>query len=177
MKSIDRMTEEEILRELCRVIPSYADSADWDQDRCVSLAMDRLRKLFSESRHIGYIERMMEKDRLEMEALVEHYRPLAGKRIAAIRLARAKKEMLRDIGRARLETVVLPALKAAGLEVDMICFPWSAKLKLALPCKKRAEFCISYRDLDREGFLDSLIGALLQLKEVTRHLGREFHVL
>ena len=181
MKKIQEMSEEEILAYISDLIKSYVQyytqpGEQFSAQACVEMVFKNLRDYYDMGLNLGLLDKIMEKDLIAREALVEKYTPFTHGMIAQLYLDHTKQLMAAEINRTMAEAIISSAFEASGLEIKTMCFQESANVSVRMAGKKWARFQIKYSELTREGCLDDLIPAVVELRNAVIRIGRRLTV-
>ena len=181
MKKIQEMSEEEILAYISDLIKNHVQyytqtGEQFCAQACVEMVFKNLRDYYDLGLTLGFLDTIMEQDLIAREALVEKYTPFTHGMIAQLYLDHTKQLMTAEINRTMAEAILNSAFEARGLEIKTTHFQKRADVYVHMVGRKWARFQIKYTDLTREGCLDDLISAVLDLRNAVVRIGRRLTV-
>lgn len=177
---LEEMTEDQILNEILKAVPEYLDrikpDGDFNRQVCVEMVIENLRSMYKCSRGIGYYDKMIVRDIKELDTITGHFFSAITDRVAAVEMAYKKEQMEAAINKTNAEAIVGPAFTNAGFDVKVECFKYAAAISVRIVGKNWAHFQIRYKELKTEGRLDSLISAVVDLKDAAIRIGEKLFI-
>ena len=163
-KSFNKLSEQEILKEVRQVVPNYLAQARntgvFDFTACFDLQVAELRRLYRQAY-----------DRSGLDAFTAHFRPLIKQQTEEIQLKFNKRRTLMQVEAATARGILLPAFDQAGLKADIVCQRYRAKVTVRLTARQYLIFYVSYKSLREEQARQKLIRAVLDMQDAANRIG------
>ena len=171
----DEMTEDQILNEIMKAVPEYLvqikPGGEFNRQVCVEMVVKNLRSMYKRSRGIGYYDKMMVRDIMELDIIIAHFFPTITDRIAAVEMEYKKGQLEAAINRAKAEAIIIPAFEGAGFEVKVDYYKYTASVSVRLVGKNWARFQVRYMDIHGEDSLEDLVSAVIDLRDAAIRIG------
>ena len=151
--SFEKNAKKEILKEICRVKPTYIDFL---RNHC------DVHKEF-------WLEKAMEK--MPDGESADEYIPLYLERIDKVAAEYKKRWLVSQVCEARAKQILVPEFESCGFEAYVGYWEGAATATVCLSGKIGIDFHFRYSELDRKGCLDQVISDIAELKEVVGRLG------
>lgn len=176
MKSIERMTGEEILEEALGGIPEYlADigrCGRFSTEDCLSRCIARVKDLYKRSiRPVDWSIHPSTNRALTAGQVAELTRicitldgPLR-ERIASAQERHAKEKAVYQINSTAAQALITSALREVGVESWVVGQKYRARAHVTLPRDGHLRFYIRYKDLQKEGAVDGVAKAVAALRD------------
>lgn len=175
MKSIKELTGREIIDEAMQAVPEYlADIRStglFDLDACVRREERRIQRLYKKNCGIRDHMPVSKQDIQAMDALCAHFEPQLRELTAEIQRKYLKGRKLSKINETWAKAIIPEPFKRAGIPVKVIGQRYRAKVVATLPGGTPVRFYVRYKELGKEGLLDDLLTAILDLKDALGRLG------
>lgn len=170
------MTEGEILGEAARAIREYLSRlqphAEFKIDRAVRAQVNLLSGLFRIDRGLSYQDTLSGQDAAEWDAVKAYFEPRFADQARAFQQRYSKAEAVWTINETMAEALIVPAFKAVKLKAKV--FPQRYRAQVYVFFGDRSlRFYVPYKDLNREGLMEGIIAAVIQVKEGISMLGRD----
>lgn len=170
-KSFNELSEQEILKEVQRVVPNYLaqvrNTGAFDFTACVNFQVDELQRLYRQAH--GFSSRR--KFRQGLEAFTAHFLPLIEQQTEEILTKFNKSRILMQVEAATARGILLPAFDQAGLEADIVCQRYRAKVTVRLTARQSLSFYVSYKSLREEHAQEKLVSAVLDMQDAAGRIG------
>jgi hypothetical protein len=184
MKRIYEMSEEEILDEALGAIPEYLSrlgrTGRFSTEECLDRCIGRVKELYRRSAGCGSSQCVRAPRKgltgpqiQELTRICTRLDTPLRERIERAKDRHAKDRAVFQINSTTALAVIPAALKEAGLAPKVSAQKYRARVEISLPGDGRLRFYIRYRDLLKEGALDSVTGAVRDLKEILEDPGRD----
>ena len=178
MLDINRMTEEEILGHALGAIPDYLSSLGrcgrFSAEECLRRCIGRVKDLYKRSippyspasrvtltgAQVAELTRLC----LRLDA------PLR-ERIASVQDRHTKEKAVFQINSATALAIIPAAVREIGLDPKVTTQKYRARVDVTLPRDGRLRFYIRYRDLLKEGAVDSVVRAVADLRDILENPG------
>ena len=186
-KNFDDMTEDEILSVALGTIPEYLErirgTGRFDLEECVRLELERVGKLFRCRRSRPVIpnmprprlfkmdEAVAEAEQAALETLLAHFRGPLTERTIPVRDRYLRNRKASEINAVAAKAVITARLKEAGYESEVACQRYRARVEVLMAKGHRLRFYVYYKNVNREGFLDEVVGAVGRIREGIEGLG------
>ena len=186
-KNYDDMTEEEILEEALGAIPEYLErirqTGRFDLEECVRLELGRIEKLFRGRRGRLVVPNMPRPqcfrrdeaaakiEKATLEELLAHFRGTLTQRTIPVRDRYLRSRKVSEINAITAKAVITARLKEAGYESEVTGQRYRAKVEVRVARGYTLRFYVSYKNVDREGFLDGVIQAVGRIQADLESLG------
>lgn len=186
-RNFDDMTEDEILSEALGAVPEYLErirqTGRFDLEECVRLELGRIEKLFRGRRGRLVVpnmprphcfrrdEAVAKAEKATLEALLAHFRGTLMQRTIPIRDRYLRSRKVSEINAITAKAVITARLKEAGYESEVTGQRYRAKVEVRVARGYTLRFYVSYKNVDREGFLDGVIQAVGRIQADLESLG------
>ena len=174
MKTLNELTEEETIQEALRAVPDYLEririSGEFKLENCVAAETKRLELLYKMSKGIRQYTPMSKKELQEMEAFVGYFIPILMERTRPIQQRYMKQRKVSQINAITATAIISEAFKKVGLKPEIWGQKYRAKVLVALD-GFIVRFYVRYRDLGKEGIMDDVIKAVMDVKDALGRLG------
>ena len=186
-KNFDDMTEDEILGEALGAIPEYLErirqTGRFDLEECVRLELGRIEKLFRGRRGRLVVPNMPRPqcfrrdeaaakiEKATLEELLAHFRGTLTQRTIPVRDRYLRSRKVSEINAITAKAVITARLKEAGYESEVTGQRYRAKVEVRVARGYTLRFYVSYKNVDREGFLDGVIQAVGRIQADLESLG------
>ncbi len=186
-RNFDDMTEDEILDEALRAIPEYLErirqTGRFDLEECVHLELGRIEKLFRGRRGRLVVPNMprpqcfrrdeaaAKMEKAALEALLAHFKGTLTERTIPVRDRYLRSRKVSEINAITAKAVITAQLKEAGYESEVTGQRYRAKVEVRVARGYTLRFYVSYKNVDREGFLDGVIQAVGRIQADLESLG------
>ena len=168
MMKIEEMSDEQVLNEAFKAVPRYLEdikpNGDFTQEGCTAAVIKYLAFLFKLSNGIFLDYRMTEQNIQDLNAIIDYFRPLIAARVLTVETEYRKGQMEAAINKTTAESNIAAAFESAGFEVRAEYYDHKALIKVRLDESGWTMFWVEYDDIDREGYLDSLVATAIRLK-------------
>jgi len=186
-KNFDDMTEDEILGEALGAIPEYLErirqTGRFDLEECVRLELGRIEKLFRGRRGRLVVPNMPRPqcfrrdeaaakiEKATLEALLAHFRGTLTQRTIPVRDRYLRSRKVSEINAITAKAVITARLKETGYESEVTGQRYRAKVEVRVARGYTLRFYVSYKNVNREGFLDGVIQAVGRIQTDLESLG------
>ena len=186
-KNFDDMTEDEILGEALGAIPEYLErirqTGRFDLEECVRLELGRIEKLFRGRRGRLVVPNMPRPqcfrrdeaaakiEKATLEALLAHFRGTLTQRTIPVRDRYLRSRKVSEINAITAKAVITARLKETGYESEVTGQRYRAKVEVRVARGYTLRFYVSYKNVNREGFLDGVIQAVGRIQTDLEILG------
>ena len=186
-RNFDDMTEDEILDEALGAIPEYLErirqTGRFDLEECVHLELGRIEKLFRGRRGRLVVPNMPRPqcfrrdeaaakiEKATLEALLAHFRGTLTERTIPVRDRYLRSRKVSEINAITAKAVITARLKEAGYESEITGQRYRARVEVRVARGYTLRFYVSYKNVDREGFLDGVIQAVGRIQADLESLG------
>jgi hypothetical protein len=186
-RNFDDMTEDEILDEALRAIPEYLErirqTGRFDLEECVHLELGRIEKLFRGRRGRLVVPNMprpqcfrryeaaAKMEKAALEALLAHFKGTLTERTIPVRDHYLRSRKVSEINAITAKAVITARLKEAGYESEVTGQRYRAKVEVRVARGYTLRFYVSYKNVNREGFLDGVIQAVGRIQTDLENLG------
>lgn len=174
MKRFDEMTEEEIVQNALKAIPDYLESIretkDFSLDRCIRLEVRRVEDLYKAGHGLSLYAKLDRKTMQTIEAVTAHFIPMLMERTLPVQQRYLKEKRISMINAATAKVLIPETFRKAGLEAEVTGQKYRAKVVVPFSGTS-VRFYVRYRDMGKEGHLDGLVQAALDLKTALDKLG------
>lgn len=186
-RNFDDMTEDEILGEALGAVPEYLErirqTGRFDLEECVRLELGRIEKMFRERRGRLVVPNMprpqcFRRDeaaaKIEMatlEALLAHFRGTLTQRTIPVRDRYLRSRKVSEINAITAKAVITARLKETGYESEITSQRYRARVEVRVAKGYTLRFYVSYKNVNREGFLDGVIQAVGRIQTDLESLG------
>ena len=175
MKKFNGLTEEEIIRDALRAVPEYLESIRasgvFRLEKCVEEETRRLEKLYRTGKGIRQYLPLSKKELADMEAFTAHFIPILTERTLAVQQRYMKQRRISEINAITARELISAGFRKAGLTAEVTGQRYRAKVVVSLPAGN-LRFYVRYKDLGREGIMDDVVRAVLDLKDAVTRLGQ-----
>ena len=186
-KNFNDMTEDEILEEALGAVPEYLErirqTGRFDLEECVRLEMMRIEKLFKSRRDRTVVPNMprplsfrrdeaaAKTEKAALEALLAHFRGMLMERTIPVRDRYLRSRKVSEINAITAKAVITARLKEAGYDSEVNGQRYRAKVEVQVAKGYKLRFYVYYKNVNREGFLDGVVGAVGRIREDLESLG------
>jgi hypothetical protein len=186
-KNFDDMTEDEILGEALGAIPEYLErirqTGRFDLEECVRLELGRIEKLFRGRRGRLVVPNMPRPqcfrrdeaaakiEKATLEALLAHFRGTLTQRTIPVRDRYLRSRKVSEINAITAKAIITARLKETGYESEVTGQRYRAKVEVRVARGYTLRFYVSYKNVNREGFLDGVIQAVGRIQTDLESLG------
>lgn len=174
MKKISELSEEEIINEGLRAVPEYMErirfSGIFKLEDCVAAEVKRLENLYRTSRGLRHYSPLGEKDLQEMDAFTGYFIPFLTEETRTIQQRYLKQRRVSQINAITAKAIIPEEFKKAGLKAVVEGQKYRAKVLVSLNGTS-VRFYVRYKDLGKEGIMDDVIQAVLDLRDALNRLG------
>ena len=186
-KNFDDMTEDEILGEALGAIPEYLErirqTGRFDLEECVRLELGRIEKLFRGRRGRLVVPNMPRPqcfrrdeaaakiEKATLEALLAHFRGTLTQRTIPVRDRYLRSRKVSEINAITAKAVITARLKETGYESEVTGQRYRAKVEVRVARGYTLRFYVSYKNVNREGFLDGVIQTVGRIQTDLESLG------
>jgi hypothetical protein len=168
------LTEEEVLAEALEVIPEYRErirsSGEFDLDRCVRQALNRIERLYKSKHGIYATGQMNKREREELARTIAHYQPILYERIGSIRQKFLQSRRVSEINAATARALIQSHFHAAGLDARVTGQLYRARVEVNVP-PYHVRFYLNYKKMLQEGVLENSLAAVQNLVKGMEQLG------
>lgn len=186
-RNFDDMTEDEILGEALGAIPEYLErirqTGRFDLEECVRLELGRIEKLFRGRRGRLVVPNMprphcfrkdeaaAKAEKAALEALLAHFKGTLTERTIPVRDRYLRSRKVSEINAITAKAVITARLKEAGYESEITGQRYRARVEVRVAKGYTLRFYVSYKNVNREGFLDGVIQAVGRIQTDLESLG------
>lgn len=174
MKKFKDLTEEEIINEGLRAVPEYMErirfSGIFKLEDCVAAEVKRIETLYKTSRGLRQYTPMGEKDLQEMDAFTGYFIPFLTEQTRTIQQRYMKQRRVAQINAITANAIIPEEFKKVGLKAKVEGQKYRAKVLVSLNGTS-VRFYVRYKDLGKEGIMDDVIKAVVDLKDALDRLG------
>ena len=174
MKKYNELTEEEIINEGLRAVPEYMErirfSGIFKLEDCVAAEVKRIETLYKTSRGLRQYTPMGEKDLQEMDAFTGYFIPFLTEQTRTIQQRYLKQRRVAQINAITANAIIPEEFKKVGLKAKVEGQKYRAKVLVSLNGTS-VRFYVRYKDLGKEGIMDDVIKAVVDLKDALDRLG------
>jgi len=176
-KKLHEMTEEEILNQVARGIHDYLaqirpQHGEFVLDHCLARQTGELKRLFRESRGLGYRDALSPQDTREMKQTLSHFLPRMQEQARTVQMHYTKEQALWQIRGTSADALIKKTFSDIGMRAVVICQRYRAKVLLDLG-GRTLRFYVAYKTLEKEDTLPNVARAVLDLKDAVCRLGGE----
>lgn len=188
MKTIlDDMTEEEILKEALKAVPEYLErirqTGQFDLKECLRLEQGRIEKLFRSRRGRPSVPNMprpfsfrrdeatAKAEKAALESLLAHFNGILTERTLLVRDRYLRSRRVSEINSIAAKAAITARLKEAGFESVVTGQRYRARVEVQVAKGYQLRFYVNYKDINREGLLDGMAGAVGRIREDLESLG------
>ena len=188
MKTIlDDMTEEEILKEALKAVPEYLErirqTGQFDLKECIRLEQGRIEKLFKSRRGRPSVPNMprplsfrrdeatAKAEKAALESLLAHFNGILTERTCLVQDRYLRSRRVSEINSIAAKATITARLKEAGYESVVTGQRYRARVEVQVAKGYRLRFYVNYKDINREGLLDGMAGAVGRIREDLESLG------
>ena len=174
MKKIDELTEDEIIDEGLRAVPEYMErirpSGVFNLENCVAAEVRRIENLYKSCRGLRLYSPLSRKEMQAMDAFTSHFAPALTERTRAVQQRYLQQRRVSQINAVTASALIPEEFRKAGLKAEVFGQRYRAKVIVPL-AGTSVRFYVRYKDLGREGLMDDVIKAVLDLKDALNRLG------
>lgn len=174
MNRFNELTEEEVISEALRAVPDYLESIRttgvFQLDKCVALETKRIEKLYKKGIDIRQYSPMEKITFQNRNSFMAHFIPILTERTLPIQQRYMQQRRVSQINAITASALIQEGFKKVGLTAQVIGQKYRAKVVVPL-MGTSVRFYVSYKDLKREGLMDDIIKAVLDLKDAINRLG------
>lgn len=174
MKKIDELTEEEIINEGLRAIPDYLErirtSGIFKLEDCVAAAVRRIENLYKTSRGLRQYSPLGQKELQEMDAFTGYFIPFLTESTRVVQQRYLQQRRISQINAVTATAIIPEEFKKVGLKAQVSGQKYRAKVQVPLN-GTIVRFYVRYKDMGKEGIMDDVIKAVLDLKDALIRLG------
>jgi len=174
MKRLNELTEEEIIREALRAVPEYMErirsTGTFNLETCVYAEVKRIERLYKECMGILQHSRMTRNQIHDMDAYTSYFVPVLMEKTLPIQQRYMQQRRVSQLNAITARALIPEEFKKVGLKAEVTGQKYRAKVVVTLPATN-VRFYVRYKDIWREGIMDEVIRAVLDLKEAINRLG------
>ena len=174
MRKFNELTEDEIIDEGLRAVPEYLErirtSGVFNLENCVKAAIKRVEQLYKSSLGIRQYAPMTKSQLQEMDAFTAHFVPKLTERTTVIQQRYMQQRRVSQINAITAGALIPEEFKKVGLNAQVIGQKYRAKVVVPLT-GTNVRFYVRYKEMNREGLMDYIIKAVLDLKDAIDRLG------
>lgn len=174
MRKFNELTEDEIIDEGLRAVPEYMErirpSGVFNLENCVKAEIKRVEQLYKSSLGIRQYAPMTKSQLQEMDAFTAHFVPKLTERTSTIQQRYMQQRRVSQINAVTASALIPEEFRKAGLKAEVFGQRYRAKVIVPL-AGTSVRFYVRYKDLGREGLMDDVIKAVLDLKDALNRLG------
>lgn len=174
MKPYNELTEEDIIQEALRAVPEYLErirtSGVFNLENCVKAETKRIEQLYKAGLGIRQYSPLNRKEIQELDALTGYFIPILMERTRPVQQRYMQQRRVSQINAITASALITEEFKKVGLKAEVIGQRYRAKVLVELP-GTIVRFYVRYKDLGREGIMDDVIKAVLDLKDALNRLG------
>ena len=169
------LTEEEILTEAMEAIPEFRErirsTGEFDPDRCVRLALNRIERLYKSKHGIYAAGQMNKREREELTRVVAHYQPILCERIGAVRQKYRQSRKVSQINGTTAKALITARVQAAGLTAHVTGQLYRARVEVNVTPAYQVRFYIYYKKMLQDNILDDAVTAVQDIVKALECLG------
>lgn len=174
MKRFNELTEEEIILDALRAVPEYLEgirtTGVFQLDKCVALETKRIEKLYKAGIGVRQYAPLSKKELQDMDAFTAHFIPILMERTLPIQQRYMQQRRVSQINATTASALIPEEFKKVGLMAQVSGQKYRAKVVVPLTGTS-VRFYVRYKDMNREGLMDDIIKAVLDLKDAINRLG------
>lgn len=174
MKRFNELTEDEIIEDALRAVPEYLErirtTGVFQLENCVAAETKRIEKLYKAGIGVRQYSPLSKKELQDMDAFTAHFIPLLMERTRPIQQRYMQQRRVSQINAITACTIIPEEFKKAGLKAQVSGQKYRAKVVVPLT-GTRVRFYVRYKDMNREGLMNDIIKAVLDLKNAINRLG------
>lgn len=168
------MTDEEVVREAMRAVRDYQEgirsTREFKLEACVKAELRRIELIWRHSAGIGPFEHLDKEQKAEWDKVRAQYQPCLTELTLAIQRDYVRESKVSRVNASVVKAVLPEAFRKAGLKAAVTGQLHRALVEVTLPTSK-VRFYVRYKDLEREGMVDDVVKAVLDLKDAVTRLG------
>lgn len=174
MKRFNELTEEEIILDALRAVPEYLEgiraTGVFQLDKCVALETKCIEKLYKAGIGVRQYSPLSKKELQDMDAFTAHFIPILMERTLPIQQRYMQQRRVSQINATTASALIPEEFKKVGLMAQVSGQKYRAKVVVPLTGTS-VRFYVRYKDMNREGLMDDIIKAVLDLKDAINRLG------
>ena len=174
MKKFNELTEDEIIEDALRAIPEYLErirtTGVFQLESCVAAETKRIEKLYKAGIGIRQYSPLSKKELQDKDAFTAHFIPLLMERTLPIQQRYMRQRRVSQINATTAQALIPAEFKKVGLKAEVSGQKYRAKVIVPLTGTS-VRFYVRYKDMNREGLIDDIIKAVLDLKDAIDRLG------
>lgn len=186
-KNFDDMTEDEILAEALGAVPEYLErirqTGRFELEECVRLELGRIERLFKGRRGRPVVPNMprplsfrrdeaaAKAEKAALEALLAHFRGMLTERTIPVRDRYLRSRRVSEINAVAAKAVITGRLREAGYDCEVTGQRYRARVEVRVARGYTLRFYVYYKNINREGFLEGVAGAVGRIREDLESLG------
>jgi hypothetical protein len=168
------MTDEEVITEAMRAARDYLEgirsTREFKLEACVRAELKRMEVIWRHSVGIRPFEPLDKEQKAEWEKVRGMYQPRLTELTLAIQRNYVRESKVSRVNASVVKAVLPEAFKKVGLKAAVTGQVHRALVEITLPTSK-VRFYVRYKDLEREGMVDDVVKAVLDLKDAVTRLG------
>ena len=174
MKDFKDLNEEEIIGEGLRAIPDYLEgirgTGNFRLEACVAAEVERLKGLYMKANGFRLFAPLTAAEIQELDTFTAHFIPILTERTIPVQQKYMQRQRLSQINATTAQALIQAAFKEKGLEAEVTGQIYRAKVVVSLS-KMKVRLYVPYKEMTRDGFIDGIVNAVLDLKDATSRLG------
>lgn len=174
MKDFKDLNEEEIIEEGLRAIPDYLEgirgTGNFRLEACVAAEVERLKGLYMKANGFRLFAPLTASEIQELDTFTAHFIPILTERTIPVQQKYMQRQRLSQINATTARALIQAAFKEKGLEAEITGQIYRAKVVVSLS-KMKVRLYVPYKEMTRDGFINGIVNAVLDLKDATSRLG------
>ena len=168
------MTDEEVITEGMRAVRDYLEgirsTREFKLEACVKKELQRIEVIWRHAAGIRPFEPLGKEQKDEWDKVRAQYQPRLTELTLAIQRDYVRESKVSRVNASVVKAVIPEAFRKAGLKATVTGQVHRALVEVALPTSK-VRFYVRYKDLEREGMVDDVVKAVLDLRDAVTRLG------
>ena len=169
------LSEEQILAEAMAGARDYVSDIRHDgqfvTERCVVRELQRIKQLYRKCRKEGPYSPLRAEEWAELDAVLAYFEPVLWERTAPVRERFLRQKTLSQINASTAGARVREAFGSAGIRISVTEQKYRLRVTAEISRKNSLRFYVNYRDLGREGLMEGLVKAVLDIRDGAAVLG------
>lgn len=167
------LDEETVIRQALSVCKGYLrpDAPGGNLQGCLKMELEEVKSCYRASIGKSRYSTLTAQELSEMDQVLSHFEPILLEKTTAIRDRMLRDNTVRRIRFASAEAVIRSSLEAAGLKAQVFPQQYRAAVDVPLQGSTCVRFHVSYKNALTPGYMDGIVGAVLDMKSALTRLG------